>query len=130
MATPMHRDAFSANDDDARVERARLTVRIAIWLTALVALLAGAGFLASLADASTMKRSSTERYRFQRDNPCPANGAQRGKCLGYVIDHVVPLCELGADHRSNMQWLTIAEHREKNRAELERCRPKGERRGR
>ena len=39
---------------------------------------------------------------------------------GYEVDHIVPLARGGADKPSNMQWLTIPEHREKTRWELVR----------
>ncbi len=77
------------------------------------------------AEASKVKRSSKERKQFQVANPCPANGATRGRCPGYVVDHIVALCEGGPDTRANMQWLTVAEAREKDLATLKRCRPRG-----
>jgi 5-methylcytosine-specific restriction endonuclease McrA len=39
---------------------------------------------------------------------------------GYEVDHIVPLSRGGADKPSNMQWLTIAEHKEKTRREMVR----------
>lgn len=36
-------------------------------------------------------RSYKAKVEFKRSNPCPANGATRGKCEGYIIDHVKPL---------------------------------------
>lgn len=50
-------------------------------------------------------RSSAERARFQRLYPCPANGARRGACPGWAVDHVVPLACGGCDAVPNMQWL-------------------------
>ena len=37
---------------------------------------------------------------------------------GYEVDHIVPLARGGADKPSNMQWLTIPEHKAKSRQEL------------
>jgi hypothetical protein len=56
-------------------------------------------------------RPSLGRSRLivQLPDPCPGTGPSRGACLGYVIDHIVPLCTGGADHPSNMQWQTAAE---------------------
>jgi hypothetical protein len=45
------------------------------------------GFLATHADASTI-RSNSAKAEFKRLHPCPATGARNGPCGGYVIDHV------------------------------------------
>jgi hypothetical protein len=37
---------------------------------------------------------------------------------GYEVDHIVPLARGGTDKPSNMQWLTIPEHKAKSRQEL------------
>lgn len=114
----------AANDDTQGLAIARR-----VLYAAAIGAAVGAGLLAwSLADASNVKRNSAERYRFQRDHPCPAvtvpaKGSRA--CPGYVVDHIVPLCEGGEDHRRNMQWLTVEQHREKNAEELKRCRPAG-----
>ena len=63
-------------------------------------------------------RSESAKNRFKRANPCPANGATRGACPGYVIDHVLPLVCGGADAPSNMQWQTVPEGKAKDRWEL------------
>lgn len=68
------------------------------------------------------KRSTVERHAFVKANPCPATGRARLPCPGYQIDHVAPLCAGGADHRSNMQWLTIEAHRAKTRWDVRACR--------
>jgi hypothetical protein len=122
MISPVDRDPLPANDDDQAAAR----VRRVLWISAIGALLAAAllGW-ALTAEASKVKRSGKERYQFQRANPCPVNGAQRGPCPGYVIDHVVALCEGGPDLRTNMQWLTVEAAREKDAAMLKRCRPAG-----
>ncbi|WP_394416142.1 HNH endonuclease [Roseateles sp. BYS78W] len=67
-------------------------------------------------------RSSSAVAQFKRQHPCPANGATKGSCPGYVVDHVVPLCAGGADAMSNMQWQTIADAKAKDRDERAQCR--------
>jgi hypothetical protein len=64
-----------------------------------------------------IKRNPTARRAFQRQHPCPATGRITGACAGYVVDHVVPLKRGGADEPSNMQWLTVAEAKAKDRVE-------------
>lgn len=68
------------------------------------------------------ERSRAARAEFQRQQPCPANGARRGPCPGHVVDHVVPLCAGGADHPSNMQWQPVLRAKEKDRLERRICR--------
>ena len=76
----------------------------------------------SCACALATARSPAERAAFQRAHPCPANGARRGACPGYVVDHVVPLCAGGPDKPPNMQWQTIAAGKAKDREEMKLCR--------
>lgn len=64
-----------------------------------------------------IKRSHAAKEAFQRANPCPANGATKGGCKGYVIDHISPLECGGADAPSNMQWQTIADGKAKDKTE-------------
>lgn len=78
--------------------------------------------IASLSCAAASQRSASERLAFKREHPCPATGQHRGSCPGYVIDHVRPLCAGGPDHRSNMQWQTVAEGLRKDREERRDCR--------
>jgi hypothetical protein len=42
-------------------------------------------------------RSTSARRAFRSYNPCPATGATRGPCAGYVIDHIQALKHGGAD---------------------------------
>lgn len=46
--------------------------------------------LASTVEATT-QRSAKAKAEFRRFNPCPSTGEIRGRCPGYVIDHVEPL---------------------------------------
>jgi hypothetical protein len=73
------------------------------------------------ADARTT-RSAKAKAEFQRENPCPSTGKHRGRCPGFVIDHVEPLCAGGADRPSNMQWQTIADAKVKDKEEWKHCR--------
>ena len=68
------------------------------------------------------KRSAKAKAAFQRANPCPVNGAKRGRCPNHDIDHIEPLCSGGPDVPGNMQWITLEAHREKTQLDLHRCR--------
>lgn len=69
-------------------------------------------------------RNASARRAFVRDNPCPVTGQSRGKCPGWVVDHVVPLCAGGPDKPANMQWQTVEEAKIKDRAEMQLCKSK------
>ena len=62
-------------------------------------------------------RSAAAKRAFKQLHPCPANAKSRGRCPGYVIDHVIPLDCAGADDPTNMQWQTIAEGKAKDKWE-------------
>ena len=64
-----------------------------------------------------IKRSQEAKREFKREHPCPANGKTKGRCEGYIIDHISPLKLGGADSPSNMQWQTIEESRVKDAVE-------------
>ena len=78
--------------------------------------------LLSIAAQARTPRSAAEISAFKRENPCPATQLRRGACPGYQIDHPDPICAGGADHRDNMQWLTVEEHRMKTRSDVRMCR--------
>jgi len=67
-------------------------------------------------------RSATERRAFHRSNPCPSTGKTTGKCPGYVVDHIMPLCVGGADKPVNMQWQERAASKAKDKLEWRQCR--------
>ena len=54
-------------------------------------------------------RSQRVKSQFMR-----GSGFPRGR-YGYQVDHKVPLACGGRDVASNLQWLTVAEHRAKTR---------------
>lgn len=66
-------------------------------------------------------RSEAAKNAFKHEHPCPANGATKGSCPGYVIDHIVPLACGGPDSPANMQWQTILDGKIKDRFELGMC---------
>lgn len=68
-----------------------------------------------------IKRSQTAKVEFKLAHPCPSNGATKGPCKGYVIDHVKPLACGGADAPLNMQWQTVAEGKAKDKWERRAC---------
>ena len=68
-----------------------------------------------------IKRSIAERNAFQKEHPCPSTGALKGRCPGYVVDHVKALACGGLDKPFNMQWQTIQEAKAKDKWERLGC---------
>lgn len=66
-------------------------------------------------------RSEAAKNAFKKQNPCPSNGNNHGRCPGYIIDHIVPLACGGADDPSNMQWQTVQYAKIKDSFELSMC---------
>lgn len=83
-------------------------------------LLIAACALSTSADAR-IKRSQSAKVEFKASNPCPATGAAKGPCAGYVIDHMWPLACGGEDHPRNMQWQTVNEAKDKDKWERKMC---------
>lgn len=81
----------------------------------LVALAVGGAAIAA-------PRSSAVRAEFRRLHPCPATGRTTGACPGWHVDHREALVCGGRDEVGNLQWLSVAEHREKSRVEVKLCR--------
>jgi len=73
------------------------------------------------ADARIL-RSKAAVAEFKRSQPCPVNGAKRGACPGWEVDHIVPLCGGGPDTTANLQWLTVIEHKKKTKLDVMKCR--------
>jgi hypothetical protein len=77
--------------------------------------------LASQLALAETHRDPTQRRTFTQQHPCPSTGKTKGRCPGYVVDHIKPLCAGGADHPSNMQWQTLEQAKKKDRLEREQC---------
>lgn len=90
-------------------------------MTRKLALLLACLTLTLTADARP-PRSAAEVLAFKRATPCPSTGLRSGACPGHQVDHADPLCAGGSDHRDNMQWLTVEEHRMKTRSDVRMCR--------
>lgn len=86
------------------------------------ALAASALSVAHLVVAAEPVRSAVLRAEFVRTHPCPATGATRGPCPGYQVDHREALICGGMDEMSNLQWLTVSDHKAKTRVEVKLCR--------
>ena len=74
------------------------------------------------AGALAAPRSPAIKSEFRKLNPCPTTGKKTGACPGWQVDHREALVCGGRDELANLQWLPIAEHREKTRAEVKLCR--------
>lgn len=85
------------------------------------ALLALALLLPGLAEAR-IPRDRAQVREFRNANPCPATGLKRGRCDGWEVDHIQSLCSGGADHVSNLQWLSKEDHRWKTFVDVKECR--------
>lgn len=77
---------------------------------------------ALIAPVPAAERSRAIRAEFVRSNPCPATGQTRGACPGWQVDHREALVCGGKDELPNLQWLDIATHKAKTRAEVKLCR--------
>jgi hypothetical protein len=67
------------------------------------------------------QRSYKAKVDFKREHPCPSTGATKGRCEGYIIDHIKPLACGGADSPENMQWQTEEESKAKDKWERADC---------
>ncbi len=67
------------------------------------------------------KRSYHAIKQFKLENPCPANGRYKGRCEGYIIDHIKPLACGGLDTPKNMQWQTVEDAKMKDLWERANC---------
>lgn len=78
---------------------------------------------------TTIARTATARdpaqvRRFRKEHPCPVTGKTTGACVGWVVDHVWPLCADGLDTPSNMAWQEQRQSYIKDRLERDFCRCK------
>ena len=88
----------------------------------IVRAIAFSALLAPYAADARIPRDRSEVRAFRTHNACPSTGLVRGACPGHHVDHVIPLCAGGADHRSNMQWITREDHRFKTLVDVRECR--------
>ena len=77
--------------------------------------------LISINSEAKQNRSYHAIKQFKLDNPCPASGRYKGRCEGYVIDHIKPLACWGLDSPKNMQWQTVQAARAKDKWERVGC---------
>lgn len=70
--------------------------------------------------APAFARDPAVAREFQRLHPCPATGSTVGACPGWERDHILPLCQGGADTVANMRWLTVEAHKLKTRGDCRR----------
>lgn len=68
------------------------------------------------------ERDRREVRAFRAEHACPSTMKHRGPCVGFHVDHVTPLCSGGRDHRSNMQWISVEDHRFKTMVDVRECR--------
>lgn len=68
-----------------------------------------------------ISRNQSAVNAFKMANPCPVTGKTSGRCPGYVVDHIHPLCHCGDDKPYNMQWQTVSEAKEKDKLERAMC---------
>lgn len=54
-----------------------------------------------------IKRSATVLAAFQKIHPCPSTGKTTGPCLGWAINHTIPLACGGCDAVGNMDWMPV-----------------------
>lgn len=52
-----------------------------------------------------IKRSRVLLRNFAKVFPCPSTLAATPSCVGWAIDHVIPLADGGCDAQINLQWL-------------------------
>jgi hypothetical protein len=81
-----------------------------------------AGFLAHCEQRSEIipiryARSREVTLEFQRLHPCPLTGRRWGACPGWIKDHIIALCDGGADAVENMQWQTVEAAHAKDQTE-------------
>lgn len=72
--------------------------------------------------AARIPRDRAQVNQFKAQEPCPATGRARGACPGWEVDHITPLCAGGPDHHSNMQWISVEDHRFKTFVDVRECR--------
>lgn len=69
--------------------------------------------LPQMGQAETRHAAQVRRFK-------QASGYPAGR-VGYVVDHIIPLCAGGADRTSNMQWQALAASYQKDAFERALC---------
>jgi 5-methylcytosine-specific restriction endonuclease McrA len=69
-------------------------------------------------DKSYLKRSATVKRHFKQQTICPTTGTYTQKCVGYVVDHIIPLKCHGKDAIENLQYQTVQEAKVKDKYEI------------
>lgn len=77
--------------------------------------------LCILFSANVDARSMAVRQQFKNLYPCPSTGESKGRCPGWIIDHIEALACGGADSVSNMMWQTVEEAKAKDKWERIGC---------
>lgn len=104
--------------DQNLADWAFVLIFVLLWVAFVAILSAGDALAEDAPHCGYRYRSGPARAEFQRLHPCPSTGQRRGRCPGYVVDHIVALACGGADRPENMQWQTVDEGRAKDRVEL------------
>src|SRR5690348_3841368 len=86
------------------------------WFFALCAML-----ILGVAVRMASARDPAQVRAFRKMFPCPSTGKTTGKCEGWRIDHVRPLCFGGADVPANMAWEEVRQSYLKDNFEREAC---------
>ncbi len=63
-----------------------------------------------------IRRSARVKREFERTHPCPVPRTN-GHCVGFVLDHTIPLCKGGPDAAWNLQWQTLEDSKVKDKWE-------------
>ena len=101
---------------------ASIHCRPSTWILTFVRMTAWTLVIACTSAFAADARPTNAEIYFRLENPCPVTGKTAGPCKGYVVDRVIPLFCGGADEASNLQWLTLAQAKEKARWEKIGCR--------
>lgn len=78
--------------------------------------------LLECASVAAAERSRAAVREFRAVHACPATAKHRGACPGFAVDHIRPLCAGGEDRPSNMQWISVEDHRWKTFVDVRECR--------
>lgn len=65
-----------------------------------------------------LNKSASIKTEFKRKAVCPSTGEYSQKCPGYWIDFIIPKKCDGPLAISNMQWLSIEDHKRKTKYEI------------